>query len=245
MVTAQLYLYKKLREKFQRPYDYYLDIYFNKIKVVFENIEEEANEVSQDYYEEMGQYFDPDRTDIDSIVDSAFEKGLEYYEAVSLIRYNNQLMWISTMYQFWEQQVRKFLFDEITHSGVTLYNEKGCEIEFKNYCTRGINDIKREFADFGQDLEDLESWSDINELRLLANVIKHGDGGSATDLELLRPDFFKSEITENVLLKIHRTVLNEQVLKISDTDFTKYKVALQGFWRELPERLYCEIDEID
>lgn len=244
-MQAQLYLYKQLRERLKKPYDYYIDVYQKKIKVVFENLEQEANDMAQSHYEELGQYFDPDRHDEADFADSAFEKGLEYYEAVSLVKYNNQLMWISTMYQFWEQQVRKFLYDEITHSGITLFNEKGQEIDFKNYCTRGIKAIKEEFADFGQDLEKMKRWSDINELRLLANVIKHGDGGSATELEELRPDFFISQITENNLLKVHRTVLNEQVLNVSDSDFIKYKEALQSFWEQLPERLYCDFEEIE
>jgi len=244
-MKAQLYLYKQLKDRFKKPYDYYLDVYSNKVKIVFENLEEEADKLAKDHYELLGQSFDPDRHDINDFVDSAWEKGLEYYEAVSLVKYNNQLMWISTMYQFWEQQVRKFLFDEINNSGITLYDKKGEEINFKNYCTKGINDIKQEFLDFGQDLEQLGCWLEIDELRLLANVIKHGDGGSATDLEKLRPDFFKSDIAESNLLERHRTVLNEQVLSISDSDFTKYKIALQSFWEDLPERLYCEIEEIE
>lgn len=242
--TAQLYLYPKLRKRFQKPYDYYMDVYIKKVAVVFNNLEEEANEVAQSYYEDLGQYFDPDRHDYEDYADLAFEKGLEYYEAVSLVRYNNKLMWISTIYQFWEQQVRKFLYDEISQSGYTLFDEKGKEIDFRRYCANGVREIKEEFISFGQNLEELECWSTIEELRLLANVIKHGEGGAATKLEKLRPDFFKSEITESNLMKSYRTVLNEQVLNIKDSDFMKYKEALQSFWGELPERLYCEIQDI-
>lgn len=244
MATAQLYLYRKLRERFQKPYDYYLDVYFNKVVLVFNNLEEEADEIAQSHYEELGQYFNPDIHDESDFADSAFEKGLEYYEAVSLIKYNSKLMWFSTMYQFWEQQVRKFLYDEIKQSGITLCNEKGQEIDFKNYCSHGIKGIKREFKHFGYDIEKMERWSDIDELRLLANVIKHGDGGAATSLEELRPEFFRSEITEYNLMKSYRTVLNEQVLNVNDTELIKYKEALQSFWEELPERLYCEVEEI-
>lgn len=245
VATAQLYLYRKLRERLQKPYDYYIDVYFNKVAEVFNNLEEEANEVAQSYYEELGQYFDPDRNDYEDYADLAFEKGLEYYDAISLVRYNNKLMWVSTMYQFWEQQVRKFLYDEITQSGYTLFDEKGKEMGFRRYCDKGIREIKGEFISFGQNLEELECWSTIDELRLLANVIKHGEGGAATKLEKLRPDFFKSEITESNLMKSYRTVLNEQVLNIKGSDFIKYKTALQNFWEELPERLYCNIAEID
>lgn len=244
MVTAQLYLYQKLREIFQKPYDYYVEVYFDKIAVVFNDLEEEANEMAQSHYEELGKNSDPDRHDYEDFADTAFEKGLEYFEAVSLVRYNNQLMWIATMYQFWEQQVRKFLFDEIKQSGITLLNKKGREIEFSSFCTRGINDIKEQFLSFGQNLEQMLCWETLDELRLLANVIKHGEGGSAIELEVLRPDYFISEATDNNLMKVHRTVLNEQVLNVKDTDFIKYKEALQSFWRELPERLYCEYNEI-
>lgn len=244
MATAQLYLYQKLREKFQKPYDYYLDVYLNKIAVVFNNLEEETNEMAQSHYDELGQYFDPDSHDYEDFADMAFEKGLEYYEAVSLVRYNNKLMWISTIYQFWEQQVRKFLFDEIKHSGITLLTKKGKEIGFSSFCTRGITDIKQQFRAFGRDLEQMLCWETIEELRLLANVIKHGEGGSAIELAELRPDFFISEVTENNLMKVHRTVLNEQVLNVKDSDFIKYKEALQSFWGELPERLYCVYNEI-
>jgi len=241
--TAQLYLYPKLRKRFQNPYEYYLDVYFNKVAVVFNNLEEEADELAQRHYEELGQYFDPDRHDESDFANSAFEKGLEYYEAVSLVKYNNQLMWIATMYQFWEQQVRKFLFDEIKHSGYTLFDEGGTEITFEQYCIN-FGQIKDEFTSFGQNLEELNCWSTIKELRLLANVIKHGEGRASTELEMIRPGFFKSEITKSNLMKSYRTVLNEQVLNIQDSDFIKYKEALQSFWEELPERLYCEIIDV-
>lgn len=243
MATAQLYLYHKLRERFQKPYDYYLDVYFKKVAVVFENIEEEADEIARNQYEKLGEYFNPDIHDESDFADSAFEKGLEYYEAISLVKYNNKLMWISTMYQFWEQQVRKFLYEEITHSGYTLFDEKGNELTFETYCTN-FGQIKDEFSSFGQNLEELKCWSTIRELRLLANVIKHGEGRASKDLEKIRPDFFKSEITESNLMKSYKTVLTEQVLNIKDSDFIKYKEALQNFWQELPERLYCEIHEL-
>lgn len=242
-MQAQLYLHQKLRERFQKPYDYYLDVYFNKVAVVFENLEEEADEIARNYYEKLGEYFNPDIHDESDFADSAFEKGLEYYEAISLVKYNNKLMWISTMYQFWEQQVRKFLYDEITHSGYTLFDEKGKELTFKTYCTN-FGKIRDEFESFGQKLEELNCWSTIRELKLLANVIKHGEGRASTDLEKIRPDFFNSEVTHSNLMKSYRTVLNERVLNIKDSEFIRYKEALQSFWTELPERLYCEIEEI-
>ena len=149
-----------------------------------------------------------------------------------------RLMWISTIYQFWEQQVRKFLYDKITHSGYTLCDENRKEMSFENYCTN-FAQIREQFERFDQNLEELKCWSTIKELKLLANVIKHGEGRASINLEKIKSEFFKSD-----LMKSYRTVLNKQALNINDSDFVKYKVALQNFWKELPDKLYYEIQNI-
>lgn len=94
------------------------------------------------------------------------------------------------------------------------------------------------FLKFGQDLKDLSCWTKINELRLLTNVIKHGAGGSATQLEKLRPDFFKADFSDYNLLELYKTTLNERVLNIDDDEFQKYCEAVVIFWDELPEELH-------
>lgn len=153
------------------------------------------------------------------------------------MKYNTKLMWISTLYQFWEQQVRKFIYEEVsmTHKFI---DKKGKEVLFKDFCTKGIDDIEEEFLEFGQDLEKFPCWIKIYELRLLTNVIKHGDGWSATRLKELRPDFFKADFSEYDLLDLYKTTLNEKVLNIDDDEFQKYCEAIVEFWEALPERMY-------
>ena len=45
---------------------------------------------------------------------------------------------------------------------------------------------------YGIDIEKFSSWAKVNELRLLANAVKHADGDSCTELKGLRPDLFVS-----------------------------------------------------
>lgn len=236
-MRVQLYLYDSLRLKFKEPYRLYIDTYIKRIAPIFENIEEEAEQVANDHYQRMGAYFNPDYHDPSDFVEVAWEKGLEYYQGLSLIRYNTKLMWISTMYQFWEQQVRKFLYEEITRFH-KIYDKMNNEITFKKFCSRGIADIKKVFLDFDLNLESLNMWSDIDELRLLANVIKHGDGGSASQLEQRKPSIFKSQISNTNLLELYKSTLTEVVLNIDDSDFIRYGEALISFWEQLPERMY-------
>lgn len=238
-MKAQLYLHDSLRRNFQKPIELYKETYSNKINPIFENMEEEANTIAEERYQELGSSFNPDYHDPADFAEAAWEAGLEHYEGMSLMKYNTKLMWISTLYQFWEQQVRKFIYEEVTMTHQFIDN-KGNEIKFKDFCTNGINDIKEEFSEFNQDLEKLSCWDKISELRLLTNVIKHGDGWSATQLKGLRPDFFKADFSDYDLLEMYKTTLNENVLNIEDYEFQKYCDAIVEFWNVLPERMYSK-----
>lgn len=226
-MLATLYLYKSKRDRFKKSYELFIDTYTNKIAPQFLNIELEAEKISDKYYEELGEYFNPEFDDPGDYAELARDKGIDYYEGVSLMKYNTKMMWISTVYQFWEQQVRRFLYDDIciTH-----------EIAYKDFCTKGIDDIKSLFLWFDYNLELKKSWKEINELRLLANVIKHGDGWSAKELQKLKPEYFLDEFQNN-RLELYKTTLNEEVLNIEQEDYIKYCKCLIGFWDEIPEYL--------
>ena len=216
---------------------HYADTYKNKISPVFSNIEEEAKKIADEQYEEMGRYFNPDYHDAGDFAEQAWEKGLDYFEGMSLMGYNTKLMWCSTLYHFWEQQVRRFIYQEVNRTHRFIDKNKK-EIPFEKFCVRGIDDIKEAFSDFNQNLEQLSSWEDINELRLLTNVIKHGAGWSATELEKLRPEFFNNAVLKINLLELYRNTLTNIVLSIQDEDFERYCNSLIKFWGELPERMY-------
>lgn len=136
-MRSQLYLYGELRKKFKRPIELYKETYSNKILSVFSKIEEEAEKIADRRYRELGQYFNPDCHDEADFAEYAWNAGLDYYEGMSLIRYNTKLMWISTLYQFWEQQVRKFIFEEVTRTH-QFVDKKGNEVPFKDFCIKEL-----------------------------------------------------------------------------------------------------------
>ncbi|MFR5643184.1 hypothetical protein [Clostridium paraputrificum] len=232
-MLAMLYLYRSRRESLKKPYEYFRDTYINRIAPQFLNIEQEAEKVSEEYYSELGRYFNNESDDPGDYAELAWEKGLDYYEGVSLMKYNTKMMWISTVYQFWEQQVRKFLYDEISHTHILG--------DYKDFCTKGISDIKEIFLWFNYNLELKNSWKEINELRLVNNVIKHGDGWSARELQKIKPEYFEDELQIN-RLELYKNSLNDEVLNINEYDFERYCNSLIGFWDELPERIES-IDE--
>ncbi|PGU80054.1 hypothetical protein COD68_24875 [Bacillus cereus] len=224
------------RKKLQQPYELYFQTYTDRISPVFDNIDQEAEEVAKDVYDKIMMNVGYEDCDPSDFADDAWEFGIDYYENVSLMRYNTQLMWISTMYQFWEQQVRKFLYKEMTRSGYQYLDKNQKEVEYKDFCTN-INKIKTFFLEFKVDVTTLASWDKINELRLLANVIKHGPGGSAEDLLKIRPDLFDVSHVSTNLLDLYQTTLNDVVINLKDNDFETYANSLSDFWEQLPDTM--------
>jgi len=112
------------------------------------------------------------------------------------------------------------------------------KIDFTDFCKRGMKDIKIRFRLYDIDLEKLQCWSKLDELRLMSNVIKHGDGGSAKDLAKINKALLSNP---NFPFKEHTpldTTLLEQRLNVNQALFNEYSEILLQFWDELPERSY-------
>jgi len=234
MNKSQLYLWDGIRNKKVDEIKLYQRTFVDKIYCVFDSLEDEAEHISKTYLEEQTKFFNPEGNfDLESIIDEARGLGFDYYESYSLMRYNTLAMWTTMLYQMWEQQVRLFLYEEERHY---------FELEFREFCSNGINGIKNEFKFHNFDIEKLKSWSKINELRLIANVFKHGDGGSAIALQKLRPEIFNdADFNKYDMLTLYNTTLLEKVVNIDDEDYVVYCKALIDFWIELPERMYSDV----
>ena len=232
-MKSQLYLWEGLRDLKKKEIILFKDTFKEKIYPIFSNIENEAENLSNDIYEEFMSSpcsCEEDFIDPANIAEEATQLGIDYYEKYSLMRYNTLAMWISMLYQFWEQQVRKFLYDEMGNY---------FKIEFKKFCANGINDIKEMFKYHNINIEELNCWEGVDELRLLCNTLKHGDGKSAEQLRNRRPDFFvKDGLEEFDLLSLYNTILLEEVLNICEKDYYSFCDILLCFWDELPERMY-------
>lgn len=235
-MTAFVYLPNFKRDFYKEQLSTFVTTYFEKLSPVFDKIEEEATKKAEEEYERIGMNFDPDRSDPAEMAQQAEDFGQRYWENSNLMRYNTKLMTISTFYQIWEQQVRKLLYEELTRHH-SLIDKHGNEISFSKFGTRGIDQIKEVFSQCGVVLEQLTSWGKIDELRLLQNVIKHGDGKAAEKLEGIRPTYFR-RVGNTKVMDLYLTTLGDLVLDVDDDELNIYLDSLLEFWDDLPERMY-------
>lgn len=93
--------------------------------------------------------------------------------------------------------------------------------------------------------ENLASINKIDELRLLNNTIKHGNGSSADSLRKIRPDYFTNDqllsLGENDLLKNWNSVYENSIaLNVDEENFYIYHDSINKYWQSLPLKIYLD-----
>lgn len=100
--------------------------------------------------------------------------------------------------------------------------------------------LEKHMHDLGADLTAFKSWSSIDQLRLVANVVKHGEGRSAEELKRRNPERFGRQQPpelRGVPTSLPAMPLIGQALRLTEEDFERYRATLLQFWDELAEAL--------
>lgn len=163
----------------------------------FDSIDDESKSVEEEAYRISSLYFDPDTMDETHGMDEAYHEGVNHYLVHTHMK-------------------QEFLNSSITW--VFHHFEKDCSRLFE---TNDGNKKKNILLNLGIDTSEASPWSKCNnELRLLANAIKHGEGESSVKLETLRPDLFKRSFFLQSNFEIETSIY----------DVEHYISALIEFW---------------
>jgi len=228
-MKSQLYLYPDLRSYYKEHIRVYRDFYWERLFPNFNNIEDEADQYARDRFDSLLSSPGDPSIDPSEIAEQVQGEAIQFYEQFNLVHYTFIASSISSLYVIWEQQLRKFLYEERKHD---------YEIDFEKFCTKGMNDIQSILNKYGIDITTFKSWDLIKELQLLNNTIKHGDGSSARKLYKINKRLFKEDTLSRSKIQYLDSTMLEENLAISQKDFQIYADNLIQFWDELPERVY-------
>lgn len=148
---------------------------------VFDDLNTKAEEVAnQAYAELMGQPVTGEMDDPSDAAEAASERGQEFYDTMFAMRQSTLNMFTAGLFHLVEQQLAS-LGEDATFQAMGV----------------PVPDIKlREIATWystylALDLASFPEWVKINEeLRRIANAVKHGEGSAARRLRELRSDLF-------------------------------------------------------
>lgn len=151
----------------------------DRLLPTFEKLQEEADSVEAAEWDRlMGLPSDGD-FDPGDYAERAKEESSEYYELMIGVRQSIINMFAVASYHLWEQQLLTFHRRQILDPR-----------EENDQSLMKIAEAKNRLLSKGVNIESFSSYSQIDQMRLLTNTIKHADGHSADDLKAICPEYF-------------------------------------------------------
>ena len=198
-----------------------------------EDIEAESERISEEKWEEynsMSGTGDEDPADFADLAESA---GVSHLNLMLDIRQGMLNLFAVALYHAFEQQIMWF-----HRKNVLNIDEENKQKLFK------LSEFKQRMEELGVKLEDLYSWQKINdELRLVANTVKHAEGGSSQQLRQKRPGMFRRPLLSSstllsspAALPVFQPLIGDG-LYVSIDDIEDYRDHLVRFWQELADSL--------
>src|SRR6266540_3091309 len=163
-----------IRNFFVPAVEFYTRVVLDKVFPALDDevISKEAHQVERKALEQTAAHEDDD--DPSAFYDAAFNEGLEFYMSMRNTRQGLINALAVGLYHLFEQQLCEFCR--------LLAREPEAELDGEK--------AKTKLKDLGIDVKKLSDWSSIDDLRLLANCVKHAEGKSRKKLYQRRPDLF-------------------------------------------------------
>lgn len=179
---------------------------FERLLPVYKNIEAEAKEIEKNKLEELYKTFNPDTMDPGDAYQEAWEEGAEHYTLQHAMKTEFLLSTATWLFHLFEKDCREMC--------PNLYNKP--------------EDLKTELEKMGINCDNNSNWYKINtELRLVANTIKHGEGGSYNRLKTLKSDYFK----------VRTSYLTDNKIEISEEAMQMYIDNMKSFWESFFDKV--------
>ena len=194
----------------------------------FDRINEEADSKANEAWETFMRQPSDGSEDPSEFADAAFEEGLAHYQLMYGLRQGLVNMFAAALYHLFEQHVMVF------HRKQVLHPAKENDVSLLTQA-----EFKKELRRVGVDVEGFAAWARIEELSLVANTVKHGDGRSAEVLWKRRPDLFEHRTTIAGLSWSPRrkpqvtTPISGDSIFVTLNDIRLYAEAVEGFWNDL------------
>jgi hypothetical protein len=228
-----------IRERVVPEFESFRDVVTERIFPVFDNFMTEAKEHGRQWLKEQIARIDRDNPDRDEgiayFTDEALDKTVDYADTLVGMYFASTALYTLGLFHLFEQHAADLplrVYNNYNHDGPIALED----------VTAWLKD------EVSVNVKGFRSWQLIKELQLVANTIKHGEGGAAKRLRRFRRDLFihpkyrsesKREKRNRMPRRIRKPLLGEDVF-ITPEEFEKYAGAAIGFWSELADAVAKE-----
>jgi hypothetical protein len=216
---------------------------FSDVIPAFGNLDKRADDVANEYYNKIGAQpaWNDCHVDMAGVAEAAHDKSLSWYQMMTSLRQSMLNLLAAGLFHLTEQQLAMVCRD----GGFTMPPPKDTQLgEVKNWYASHLH----------LDLETLPSWALVDELRLVANAVKHAEGSATKQLRERRPELFSNPDFEEIYKEfdeqgIDRTFglvaapLSGEEFFVSEKLLDFYANAAEAFFAEIADYFKAHSDD--
>lgn len=221
-------MWEPFRKSLIKGHLFYVEQARKRLLSQFDDIEADADRAAEEWLEQSGQHFDPDRHDPGDFYERANDVGIEFYGLLSDMREQTRLSVVAGMFHEWDKQLRDWLVCEIQHW------HRGDNATLKVW-SADFGQITDLLESFGWNLRRADYFHKLDACRLVVNVYKHGKGKSLDDLIASFPEYLDNPFNDFGGTLSNTKYLDHTHLKVSDDQFQAFSDAIFAFWCDVPE----------
>lgn len=194
-------------------------------------IEDDFDTFANDEFDRLSSTPSDGSEDLGDIAEKALDNAIIYYQTLHGLRQGILNLLAAGLHHLFEQQQQAFVSGQAPHQRNARFTAF--------------------LRDHGVNCETFSCTDSIRELRLVANVAKHGAGRSAKELAALRPDLFQHQEVEVSQSTRERSTSEQAIsaattamspisgddLYVSADDLTVWCDSVKVFWEELSTHL--------
>jgi len=154
------------RNVFAAETDTLVEALETRLLPAFTDVEQEAEQKAEEEWQTLCSLPATEDADLFDAAEQASEAGVRYYQLMIGVQQGLINLFAVALYHLYEQQLMFFHRKEVLHPVE--------ESNPKLLCLKEL--MKRLLTEYCIDITEFPSWPSIQELRLLANTVKHGDG---------------------------------------------------------------------
>lgn len=223
-------MWRPFRESLIKGHLFYVEQARKRLLSQFVDIEADADRAAEEWLDQSGQHFDPDRDDPGDFYEVANDVGIEFYGLLSDMREQTRLSVVAGMFHEWDKQLRDWLAREIQHW------HRGDNVTLKVW-SADFGQIADLLESFGWNLRTADYFHTLDACRLVVNVYKHGEGKSFDDLRNNFPEYLDDPFKDFEGMLSDTKYRDYTHLKVSDDQFQAFSDAILAFWRDIPENV--------
>lgn len=218
------------RQSLVKGHLFYVEQARKRLLSQFNDIETDADQAAEEWLEQSGRHFDPDRHDPSDFYEAAHDVGIEFHGLLNDMREQTRLSVVAGMFHEWDKQLRDWLVSEIRHW------HRGDNATLKVW-SADFGQIADLLESFGWNVRSADYFRALDACRLVVNVYKHGEGKSLDDLKNSFPEYLDDPFNGLDDALSDMKYCNHTHLKVSDDQFQAFSDAIVAFWCDAPENV--------